>query len=286
MIDPVPRSRKRIARFRLHRPTTIEDAVSARASIPDSAYMGGGVDLLNGMKAGALWSDVVLLRDIDELRAVTAEDDHVRIGAGLSLDQLGRVDAIRDSLPSIADALAPVANVRIRHQGTLGGNLMARKAHYDILPVLMAAGATLEFATVDGRTEIDAAWLSSTAKPAAFGALLIAARVPAAARILVHDRSHLPGFLLTVGHGGNGRWRAVVAGAHDLPQVAYLDLDAGERLPLEAGHARDIAERWCAGLPVMRERANISGTWRRRAVPAMLSRLLAGSAAKSGAQAA
>lgn len=286
MIDPVPRSRKRIVPFRLHRPGTVAEAVAARADLPNSAYMGGGIDLLNGMKAGVEWTDVVLLRDVAELRTIARADGHVRIGSGVSLDTLGRHDLLRDSLPDIARAWAPIANMRIRHQGTVGGNLMARKAHYDILPVLMAAGATVVFATVDGPLELPAAWLASSTKPATIGALLTEVRIPLQARILAHDRTHLPGFLVTVGHGGNGAWLAAVAGAHDLPRVAPLDLQPGTGLPVHAALARRVAEDWCSSLPIMCRRANISGAWRRRAVPTVLSRLLAGSAVSARPRAA
>jgi len=286
MIDPVPRSRKRISPFRLHRPETIDAAVAARAALPNSAYMGGGIDLLNGMKAGTEWTDIVLLRDIASLRTITRSDSHIRIGSGVGLDALGRNDVLLDLLPDIAAAWAPIANVRIRHQGTVGGNLMARKAHYDILPVLMAAGATVVFATVDGPMELPAAWLSSSTKPAAFGALLTEVRIPVHARIPFHDRSHLPGFLGTVGHCGDGAWRAAVAGAHDLPRVASLDLPVGIDLPIHSTLARRVAEDWCSGLPIMCERAGISGTWRRRAVPAVLARLLAGIAVSARSRAA
>ncbi|MDF1731993.1 MAG: FAD binding domain-containing protein [Minwuia sp.] len=286
MIDPVPRSRKRITPFRLHRPGTIDEAVTARAALPNSAFMGGGIDLLNGMKTGVEWTDVVLLRDIAELRAIRITGEYISIGSGVRLDELGRNDLVRDALPDVAAAWAPIANVRIRHQGTVGGNLMARKAHYDILPVLMATGATVVFATVDGAIELPAAWLSSSTKPAAFGALLTEVRIPAGARVLMHDRSHLPGFLITVGHNGDGAWHAAVAGAHDLPRVARLDLPTGADLPLQPALARRVAEEWCNGLPIMRERANISGVWRRRAVPVVLSRLLAGNATSRKASAA
>lgn len=286
MIDPVPRSRKRITPFRLHRPGTIGEAVAARAALPNSAFMGGGIDLLNGMKTGVEWTDVVLLRDIAELGTIKVTGGYVSIGSGVRLDELGRNSMVRDALPDVAAAWAPIANVRIRHQGTVGGNLMARKAHYDILPVLMATGATVVFETVGGTIELPAAWLSSSTKPSAFGALLTEVRIPSGARVLMHDRSHLPGFLITVGHNGDCAWQAVVAGAHDLPRVARLDLPPGTSLPIPSAQSRKVAEDWCSGLPIMLERANISGVWRRRAVPVVLSRLLAGIATSRKARAA
>ncbi|MDF1720558.1 MAG: FAD binding domain-containing protein [Minwuia sp.] len=275
MIDPVPRSRRRIVPFRVHRPTTVQEAVATHAGLPNAAYMGGGIDLLNGMKTGIEWDEVILLRDIAALRTVQAIDGDVRMGSGISLDALGCHPVLREAMPSVAEAFAPIANVRIRHQGTLGGNLMARKPHYDLLPVLMAVGATVTFATRDGVVDLPAVWLGSSTKPSAFGALLTDVQIPTAARVLIHDRSHLPGFLLTVGHSGDGNWRAVVAGAHPLPQVRTLDLPAGTELPLDPDAAREVAAAFSARLPIMSDRANISGAWRHRAVPVVLSRLLA-----------
>ena len=115
--------------------------------------------------------------------------------------------------PVISAALAPAANVRIRHQATLGGNLMAQAPHYDVLPALLATGATLHFGEPDGARGQAASGFALSGPPTP-DSLLVAAEIPAGADVRAFSRDHLPAFLITVGHdAGSGTWRAAIAGS-------------------------------------------------------------------------
>lgn len=288
MIDPVPRSRKRIAPFRLHRPETVAAAVALLATLPDAVAMAGGIEVLGRMKAGWQVPHVVLLRDIAPLSAVHAGSQGLSIGSGVLLQDLSRHETVRRQAPDIARAMAPVANVRIRHQATLGGNILAGVAHYDVLPCLMALGAHLDVATADGPATIPAATLAATPGAMPVHALLTGVRVPTGARLLCHHRDMLPAFLLTLGEQADGTLHAAVAGAHQRPCAGPLGIAASDLhgAGLTATRAGALAEAWCAALPAMRDTLHMSAAWRRRVVPVVLARLLAGLAAPAGSLAA
>ena len=110
--------------FRYHAARSVEDAVEALASGgPGARLLAGGTDLLPNMKrrqdAPAL---LVSLRRVDELRGITANGE-TTIGAGTSLADLVRSDAIRAHHPALFRAASQIASPLIRNTATLGGNL-------------------------------------------------------------------------------------------------------------------------------------------------------------------
>jgi xanthine dehydrogenase YagS FAD-binding subunit len=87
----------------------------------------GGTDLLALMKDDVVSPRrLVNLKEIHELRGVSANGEGVRIGALTTLDDLANGSEIRKGYPAFADALMEVASPQIRNQATLGGNLCQR----------------------------------------------------------------------------------------------------------------------------------------------------------------
>src|SRR5688500_18804120 len=113
-----------IAPFRLLRPARIEDAAAA---VRDGAVcLAGGVDLVPAMRAGRRVESVVHLGGIAALKTVERRDGAVRLGAGVTYARLATDPAIAAALPDLAVVWRGVANVRVRHAATVGGNVMAR----------------------------------------------------------------------------------------------------------------------------------------------------------------
>lgn len=144
------RSRKLIAPFAVHAPTTVESAVALKAAKPDAAYMAGGIELADRMKNGIACSDLIRLNAIPELNAVSLQDGCLHIGATTPHRLVSQHHLIRQHLLSFADAVATIGSPRIRTQGTIGGNLMSHAWHYDMLPMLMALSAKAVFSGPDG----------------------------------------------------------------------------------------------------------------------------------------
>src|SRR5205085_5620834 len=85
---------------------------------------------------------VVSLRTIDGLSGIArTPQGGLRIGAMATHRAVERSDAARGYSPALVDAFASVATVRIRNQGTLGGNLAHADPAQDPPPMLIALGA-------------------------------------------------------------------------------------------------------------------------------------------------
>ena len=137
-------SHSAIAPFRLMRPASVAEAAAALGD-GGSACLAGGVDLVPALRAGRRIERIVYLGGIDALKSVTRRDGAVTIGAGVTYHRLATDPAIARALPDLAAIWNGVANVRVRHAATIGGNVMARNPAYDVLPALQALGARLVF---------------------------------------------------------------------------------------------------------------------------------------------
>ena|GEM_PF-6269882 len=117
---------------------------------PEAAYMAGGIELADRLKNGIAYSDLIRLDAIPELKAVSLQDGCLHIGAAMPHRLVSQHPLICQYLPSFADAVATIGSPRIRTQGTIGGNLMSRAWHYDMLPMLVALSAKVTVAAADG----------------------------------------------------------------------------------------------------------------------------------------
>ena len=109
------------------RPASVAEAVAA-ASEPGAAYLGGGTNLLDLMKLGAMRPEKLV--DITKLPGLSAieelDDGSVRIGALVRNSDLARDPLIARAFPMVAEALLSGASAQLRNAATVGGNLMQR----------------------------------------------------------------------------------------------------------------------------------------------------------------
>jgi len=131
----------RLAPFRLHRPSTLEEATGLLDELgADALPYCGGTELLLVAKLGlAEFSDLVDLKGIDELSGIELNDE-LRIGAATTHRELERSATVRERWPSLAAMERDVANIRVRNVGTIGGNLCFADPHSDPATYLIAAG--------------------------------------------------------------------------------------------------------------------------------------------------
>lgn len=110
--------------FRLVRPVSVAEAVSARAAAPNGRFFAGGTDLMASLRRGLVQADVLIdLGGIDELRRIDKEAHGLRIGAGVTLETLAScLDVARD-YPVLVEAALGIAGPTHRAAGTVGGNL-------------------------------------------------------------------------------------------------------------------------------------------------------------------
>ncbi len=136
----------------------------------DVAVLAGGTWL---MREAARRPHYVSLQRLEDLRAIETDGENVRIGALATHTDIAAIERGAGPLGALAEAARRAAVPALRKVATLGGNLAPPVPEADLVPPLLAAGATLKLAT--GEVGIDA-WVQGE-RPA--GALIVAVDVPA-----------------------------------------------------------------------------------------------------------
>src|SRR5882757_7793357 len=136
------RSRKHISPFELVRPASLEEACRALSAPGRSAVMAGGLDLIDRLKHGEAIDRVIHLAGVRELSAIRRDGDAISIGALTTHAEIVGDSLLARLLPDFPAIWRGIANPRVRHTGTLGGNLMSAQPHYDAGPALLALGAS------------------------------------------------------------------------------------------------------------------------------------------------
>ncbi len=114
-------------RFDFIQPASVPEAVAA-ASLPGSAYLAAGTNLLDLMKIGVARPgriiDITRLPGLD--RIAWQPDGSVRIGAMVRNADLAYDERFTRSFPAVAEAILSGASAQLRNAATIGGNLMQR----------------------------------------------------------------------------------------------------------------------------------------------------------------
>jgi len=94
------------------------------------------------------------IKPIAELSQIRCNEKSVRIGASVTHRRLETDPAIRDRLPMLAEAESQVANIRVRSQGTIGGNLCFNDPHSDPATALLIYDARVTTQGPNGARQI------------------------------------------------------------------------------------------------------------------------------------
>ena len=124
----------------------------------DTRPIAGGTDVMVELAAGThpVERPFVDIRGVDALRGIARTRDELVIGALTTYTELRRSPVVADALPVLAVAAATVGAVQIQNRGTIGGNVANASPAGDLLPVLLAADATIELAGPDGERTVPA----------------------------------------------------------------------------------------------------------------------------------
>jgi carbon-monoxide dehydrogenase medium subunit len=127
---------------------------------------------------------LVDLRGIDELHAVTADGDDLRIGAMVSCARLWRVRLEQLRPRVLVEAAASVGSRLLQNHVTVGGNCVALYAWSDLPVALLCLRATMVLRGQGGEREVPAEdfFASHPSKALEPGELLVQVRVPAVDR--------------------------------------------------------------------------------------------------------
>jgi 4-hydroxybenzoyl-CoA reductase subunit beta len=188
----------RLPYFQYHAPRTVREAADLLAASPvKTMLIAGGTDLLPNMKRRQqVPTTLIGLRQIGELKTIQ-NGEGLTIGSGVTLADLVRDPRVHDGYRGLWQAAAQIATPQLRNMGTIGGNLcLDTRCNYydqnfewrkginfclkkdgdicwvapgsskcwavqssDLVPVMVAIGAKLRFASTLGERVVDAAGL-------------------------------------------------------------------------------------------------------------------------------
>jgi CO/xanthine dehydrogenase FAD-binding subunit len=220
---------------------------------PSSAFFAGGTDLVAQFNEGWEVRCLIDLSRIRTLRGIRDRGSFLEIGALTTHWEGSRDPRVVKALPGFARAWSRVANVRVRMAATLGGNLMARRARYEMLILLSALGATLRMRTPDGL--VDRAAESLVNDPPARPVLLERVLIPTAGNPRFdYERSLRPittqALLIRQDASGRLEGRLTLATEHVLPVAIELAGLGGCTFESLATRAHAIAEASAEALPL------------------------------------
>ena len=171
-----------LSQLKLVQPTTVAEASGALEDYGERAKIyAGGAELLLLLRNGLLQSEVLVdVKKIDRLHRIRVDGEILRIGACVTHRELEGSALLRQHAPALAYAESQVANVRVRGQGTLGGNLAFNDPHSDPGTVLLTHDAAVIVGDDKGerRMDLNEFFVDMYATALAPGELLLEVEVP------------------------------------------------------------------------------------------------------------
>jgi carbon-monoxide dehydrogenase medium subunit len=142
--------------LQLVQPTTVAEASGALADFGEKAKIyAGGAELLLLCRNGLLDAEILVdVKKIERLHRIEIDNGTLKIGACVTHHALEKNELARAQAPALAYAESQVANVRVRNQGTLGGNLAFNDPHSDPGTVLLIHDASVIIGNSSGERPI------------------------------------------------------------------------------------------------------------------------------------
>jgi aerobic carbon-monoxide dehydrogenase medium subunit len=142
--------------FRVLTPDNIEQASAELVRLGDrAAIYAGGAELILLLRYGMIHAEYLInIKCINGLSEISWDGQTFQIGATGTHGRLETDPLIRERLPLLAHAESQIANIRVRNQGTLGGNLCFSDPHSDPGTALLVHEAEVMLASKDGLRQI------------------------------------------------------------------------------------------------------------------------------------
>lgn len=142
--------------FEYLEPTSIAEACTLLKQNGDEAKIfAGGAHLTILMKQGLYQPRALInIKKIAELKGIRCSDAELSIGALVTHRELETSALVRDKFPVLCEAEREVANIRVRHMGTVGGNLASGEPLTDLSQIFIALDGKVKIAGPNGERTI------------------------------------------------------------------------------------------------------------------------------------
>jgi carbon-monoxide dehydrogenase medium subunit len=124
-------------------PDSVEAAVAMIAEAGGGArVMAGGTDVLVLLHGEVIEPDLIVdIKNIPDLRAITAEDGGWRVGAAVPGMELMDHEGFAADWPGVIEGVALIGSIQIKGRASIGGNLCNASPAADSVPPMIAASA-------------------------------------------------------------------------------------------------------------------------------------------------
>ncbi len=131
----------------------VDEALKALLTAQGEARLiGGGTDLLLEIQQGnhPPLDTLVDISQISELQTIELVGDRLSIGAAATVREIAESELVKKHATALADACALIGGPQVRNSATIGGNVAHALPAADGMIALVAMGAEVEIAHVDG----------------------------------------------------------------------------------------------------------------------------------------
>lgn len=132
------------------KPMSLESALLLRKKHPDALILGGATDVAVAMNKHKLSiKKCIDISGLLELRSVSNENNILKLGSGISVEELGK--ACISFFPAMQKMTHLFGSHQIRNLATVAGNIGSASPIGDLPPVLMAAGCSIELSSATSK---------------------------------------------------------------------------------------------------------------------------------------
>ncbi len=144
------------ASFDYVRPQSLEDALAQlREHGDDARVLAGGHSLLPVMKARLAAPGVLVdIAHIEGLSGISESEGGFSIGAMTTHAEIEASDLVQEKCRALAEAAGSIGDLQVRNRGTIGGSLAHADPAADYPAAVLAAGAEITVAGVNGERVI------------------------------------------------------------------------------------------------------------------------------------
>jgi len=117
----------------------------------DGKIIAGGTDVLVNLKEGRIQAGhLISVARINGLSGIEKKGTKVVIGSHTLVAEIAKSKLIKDQFSVLAKAASKLGSPLIRNRATIGGNIVTARPAADLIPPLMALGATIELKSKEG----------------------------------------------------------------------------------------------------------------------------------------
>ncbi|MFV2039882.1 MAG: xanthine dehydrogenase family protein subunit M [Acidimicrobiales bacterium] len=129
-------------------PTSVESAVEALADRP-SMVLAGATDYYPALGGGSVQDDIVDISSLADLRGITHEAEHWRIGSLTTWTAIAQAE-LPPPFAGLQSAATQVGGAQIQNVASVGGNLCNASPAADGVPPLLTLDAAVEIQSTAG----------------------------------------------------------------------------------------------------------------------------------------